>query len=53
MRVQTACFPGDVFGSAACDCGAQPRAALVAIERAGRGVFAYVYAAAGSRCSPT
>ena len=25
MRVQTACFPGDVFGSAACDCGAQLR----------------------------
>ena len=25
MRVQTACFPGDVFGSAPCDCGAQLR----------------------------
>jgi 3,4-dihydroxy 2-butanone 4-phosphate synthase/GTP cyclohydrolase II len=44
VRVQTACFPGDVFGSAACDCGAQLRAALSAIERAGRGVFLYVYA---------
>ncbi|HZS38512.1 MAG TPA: 3,4-dihydroxy-2-butanone-4-phosphate synthase [Polyangia bacterium] len=44
VRVQTACFPGDVFGSAACDCGAQLRAALAAIERAGRGVFLYVYA---------
>jgi 3,4-dihydroxy 2-butanone 4-phosphate synthase/GTP cyclohydrolase II len=43
VRVQTACFPGDVFGSAACDCGAQLRAALQAIERAGRGVFLYVY----------
>jgi 3,4-dihydroxy 2-butanone 4-phosphate synthase/GTP cyclohydrolase II len=45
VRVQTACFPGDVFGSEACDCGAQLRAALAAIEREGRGVFLYVYAA--------
>src|SRR5258707_9003286 len=45
VRVQTACFPGDVFGSAACDCGAQLRAALSAIERAGRGVLLYVYPA--------
>ncbi len=45
VRVQTACFPGDVFGSASCDCGAQLRAALAQIERAGRGVFLYVYAA--------
>jgi 3,4-dihydroxy 2-butanone 4-phosphate synthase/GTP cyclohydrolase II len=45
VRVQTACFPGDVFGSASCDCGAQLRAALQQIERAGRGVFLYVYAA--------
>ncbi len=45
VRVQTACFPGDVFGSEACDCGAQLRAALQAIERAGRGVLLYVYPA--------
>jgi 3,4-dihydroxy 2-butanone 4-phosphate synthase/GTP cyclohydrolase II len=45
VRVQTACFPGDVFGSAACDCGAQLRAALTQIERAGRGVFLYVFPA--------
>jgi 3,4-dihydroxy 2-butanone 4-phosphate synthase/GTP cyclohydrolase II len=45
VRVQTACFPGDVFGSASCDCGAQLKAALEQIERAGRGVFLYVYAA--------
>jgi 3,4-dihydroxy 2-butanone 4-phosphate synthase / GTP cyclohydrolase II len=44
VRVQTACFPGDVFGSAACDCGAQLQAALQQIEREGRGVFLYVYA---------
>jgi 3,4-dihydroxy 2-butanone 4-phosphate synthase/GTP cyclohydrolase II len=43
VRVQTACFPGDVFGSASCDCGAQLRAALQAIERAGRGVLLYVF----------
>jgi 3,4-dihydroxy 2-butanone 4-phosphate synthase/GTP cyclohydrolase II len=45
VRVQTACFPGDVFGSQACDCGPQLRAAIAAIEREGRGVFLYVYAA--------
>lgn len=45
VRVQTACFPGDVFGSASCDCGAQLTAALQQIEREGRGVFLYVYAA--------
>ena len=42
VRVQTACIPGDVFGSMACDCGAQLRAALKKIEAAGRGVFLYV-----------
>jgi 3,4-dihydroxy 2-butanone 4-phosphate synthase/GTP cyclohydrolase II len=42
VRVQTACIPGDVFGSAACDCGAQLRAALTQIEGEGRGVFLYV-----------
>jgi 3,4-dihydroxy 2-butanone 4-phosphate synthase/GTP cyclohydrolase II len=45
VRVQTACFPGDVFRSAACDCGAQLAAALEAIEREGRGVLLYVYPA--------
>lgn len=45
VRVQTACFPGDVFGSASCDCGAQLQAALAAISRAGRGVLLYVYPA--------
>jgi 3,4-dihydroxy 2-butanone 4-phosphate synthase/GTP cyclohydrolase II len=45
VRVQTACVPGDVFGSTACDCGAQLRAALQQIERAGRGVLLYVYPA--------
>jgi 3,4-dihydroxy 2-butanone 4-phosphate synthase/GTP cyclohydrolase II len=43
VRVQTACFPGDVFGSQACDCGAQLRAALEQIQRQGRGVLLYVF----------
>jgi 3,4-dihydroxy 2-butanone 4-phosphate synthase / GTP cyclohydrolase II len=43
VRVHTACFPGDVFGSTACDCGAQLRAALQAIEREGRGILLYVF----------
>ena len=42
VRVQSACIPGDVFGSAACDCGAQLRAALQRIEEEGRGVLLYV-----------
>jgi 3,4-dihydroxy 2-butanone 4-phosphate synthase/GTP cyclohydrolase II len=44
VRVQTACFPGDVFGSQACDCGAQLQAALREITRVGRGVVLYVHA---------
>jgi 3,4-dihydroxy 2-butanone 4-phosphate synthase/GTP cyclohydrolase II len=43
VRVQTACIPGDAFLSAACDCGAQLRAALAQIAAEGRGVFLYVY----------
>ncbi len=42
VRVQTARFPSDVFGSANAN---QMRAALQQIERAGRGVLLYVYAA--------
>jgi 3,4-dihydroxy 2-butanone 4-phosphate synthase/GTP cyclohydrolase II len=45
VRVHTACFAGDVFHSAACDCGAQLSAALKAIEQEGRGVLLYVYPA--------
>ena len=43
VRAQTACFPGDTFGSNACDCGATLRAALRRIEAEGRGVFLYVF----------
>ena len=43
VRVQSSCVPGDVFGSSACDCGAQMHEALRMIVREGRGVFLYVY----------
>src|SRR5262249_13372209 len=46
VRVQTACLPGDVFGSVACDCGAQLRAAIGKIAHEGRGVVVWVYPAA-------
>jgi 3,4-dihydroxy 2-butanone 4-phosphate synthase/GTP cyclohydrolase II len=45
VRVQTACLPGDVFASRACDCGAQLARALELIEAEGRGVLLYVYPA--------
>ncbi len=45
VRVQTTCFVGDVFGSAACDCGPQLHAAMAAIEKEGTGVLLYVYPA--------
>ena len=41
-RVHTGCLTGDVFGSRTCDCGAQLRAALAAIEAEGRGVVLYL-----------
>jgi 3,4-dihydroxy 2-butanone 4-phosphate synthase/GTP cyclohydrolase II len=41
-RVHRACPVGDVFGSAACDCGAQLEAAFAAIADAGRGVVVYL-----------
>lgn len=41
-RVHRACPVGDVFGSRACDCGAQLEAAFSAIAQAGRGVLVYL-----------
>src|SRR5262249_44368362 len=41
VRVQTTCIPGDVFGSRACDCGAQLREALRVIAHEKRGVLLY------------
>lgn len=42
VRVQSACGPGDVFGSSACDCAAQMRQALRLISEQGEGVFVHV-----------
>jgi 3,4-dihydroxy 2-butanone 4-phosphate synthase / GTP cyclohydrolase II len=41
-RVHRACPVGDLFGSVACDCGAQLEAAFSAISEAGRGVLLYL-----------
>ena len=41
-RMHRACPVGDVFGSVACDCGAQLEAAFAAIAEAGRGVLVYL-----------
>ncbi len=45
VRVQSACIPGDVFGSRACDCGPQLRRAIDIIAAEGRGVLLYVFPA--------
>ncbi len=42
VRVHSECLTGDVFGSARCDCGPQLEAALIKIEREGRGVLLYM-----------
>ncbi len=41
-RLHSACFTGDLLGSLKCDCGAQLRAALDNIGRAGKGVLLYL-----------
>lgn len=41
-RVHSSCLTGDVLGSHRCDCGPQLEAALLAIEREGRGVVVYL-----------
>lgn len=41
-RVHSECLTGDVFGSRRCDCGEQLAAALIQIEREGRGVLLYM-----------
>jgi 3,4-dihydroxy 2-butanone 4-phosphate synthase / GTP cyclohydrolase II len=40
-RIHSACLTGDSFGSLRCDCGPQLHAALVAIEKEGRGILLY------------
>ncbi len=43
VRVQTCCLLGDVFGSLACDCGAQLDTSLARIASEGRGVLLYMH----------
>lgn len=42
VRVHSECLTGDVLGSRRCDCGPQLHAAMVAVQRAGRGVIVYL-----------
>lgn len=42
VRVHSECLTGDVFGSLRCDCGSQLRAAMMQIDRAGKGVVLYM-----------
>ncbi|HHX50459.1 MAG TPA: bifunctional 3,4-dihydroxy-2-butanone-4-phosphate synthase/GTP cyclohydrolase II, partial [Clostridia bacterium] len=42
VRVHSECLTGDVFGSKRCDCGEQLTAAMMMIEKAGRGVVLYL-----------
>ncbi len=42
VRVHSECMTGDVFGSLRCDCGPQLHAALMAVEKEGRGVVLYM-----------
>lgn len=42
VRVHSECLTGDVFASLKCDCGKQLHAALMQIDREGRGVLLYM-----------
>ncbi len=42
VRVHSECLTGDVFFSRRCDCREQLSAAIMQIEREGRGVFLYM-----------
>lgn len=42
MRVHSECLTGDAFGSLRCDCGEQLAAAMIAIEKEGRGILLYM-----------
>jgi GTP cyclohydrolase II len=48
VRVQTACFTGDVLGSLACDCRARFEAAMARVAEEGRGVLVYLRSARGT-----
>ncbi len=41
-RVHSECLTGETFGSLRCDCGEQLEAALLRIEKEGRGIFLYM-----------
>ncbi|MDD2217701.1 MAG: bifunctional 3,4-dihydroxy-2-butanone-4-phosphate synthase/GTP cyclohydrolase II [Eubacteriales bacterium] len=41
-RVHSECLTGDAFGSTRCDCGLQFEAAMMQIEKEGRGVLLYL-----------
>ncbi|WMI80860.1 bifunctional 3,4-dihydroxy-2-butanone-4-phosphate synthase/GTP cyclohydrolase II [Anaerotignum sp. MB30-C6] len=41
-RVHSECLTGDVFGSCRCDCGQQLAAAMLQIEKEGRGILLYM-----------
>lgn len=41
-RVHSECLTGDTFGSLRCDCGQQLAAALMQIEKEGRGILLYM-----------
>lgn len=42
VRVHSECLTGDIFGSKRCDCGEQLLAAMLMVEKAGRGVVLYM-----------
>ena len=42
VRVHSACFTGEAFGSLRCDCDEQLQTALCAIEKAGAGILIYL-----------
>ncbi len=42
VRLHSECLTGDAFGSLRCDCGPQLEAALMRIQKAGRGALLYL-----------
>lgn len=42
VRVHSSCATGDILGSQRCDCGEQLHAAMVMIEKEGKGVIVYM-----------
>ncbi|TAG56969.1 MAG: bifunctional 3,4-dihydroxy-2-butanone-4-phosphate synthase/GTP cyclohydrolase II [Cytophagales bacterium] len=42
VRVHSSCVTGDIFGSCRCDCGEQLHAAMLMVEKEGKGVVLYM-----------